>query len=102
VIWASMNLPLVAGSTSPTVSQLGSGQALAVIVVEGIMLIEAARPPRQSFLDGPSPKAFRSYHLPRVERCSRPSRTSHRPPSAPGPIAASTHLDCGRSRHRTV
>ena len=41
-----VSLPLVEGNTSPT--------ALAAPVVLGIMLIEAARPPRQSFLDGPS------------------------------------------------
>ena len=41
-----VSLPLVAGSTSPT--------ALAAPVVDGMMLIAAARPPRQSFFDGPS------------------------------------------------
>ena len=41
-----VSLPLTAGSTSPT--------ALAAPVVEGMMLMAAARPPRQSFLDGPS------------------------------------------------
>src|SRR5580658_8053042 len=41
-----VSLPLVVGNTSPT--------ALAAPVVLGMMLMEAARPPRQSFLDGPS------------------------------------------------
>ena len=41
-----VSLPLVAGSTSPT--------ALAAPVVLGMVLMAAARPPRQSFLDGPS------------------------------------------------
>ena len=41
-----VSLPLVTGNTSPT--------AFAAPVVEGMMLMDAARPPRQSFLDGPS------------------------------------------------
>mmetsp|Transcript_5879 Transcript_5879/g.18544 ORF Transcript_5879/g.18544 Transcript_5879/m.18544 type:complete len:204 (-) Transcript_5879:347-958(-) len=41
-----VSLPLVTGSTSPT--------ALAAPVVDGMMLHAAARPPRQSFIDGPS------------------------------------------------
>ena len=41
-----VSLPLVAGSTSPT--------AFAAPVVDGMMLIAAARPPRQSFFEGPS------------------------------------------------
>merc|ERR1719487_1496903 len=41
-----VSLPLVDGSTSPT--------ALAAPVVDGMMLHAAARPPRQSFMDGPS------------------------------------------------
>ena len=41
-----VSLPLVAGSTSPT--------AFAAPVEDGMMLIAAARPPRQSFLEGPS------------------------------------------------
>jgi len=41
-----VSLPFVSGSTSPT--------AFAAPVVEGMMLIAAARPPRQSLLDGPS------------------------------------------------
>ncbi|KFM23161.1 hypothetical protein F751_3352, partial [Auxenochlorella protothecoides] len=41
-----VSLPLSAGSTLPT--------ALAAPVEEGMMLFPTARPPRQSFLDGPS------------------------------------------------
>ncbi len=41
-----VSLPLTSGIARPT--------ALAAPVVEGMMLIAAARPPRQSFLDGPS------------------------------------------------
>src|SRR6516164_8642094 len=41
-----VNLPLRSGITLPT--------ALAAPVVEGMMFVVAARPPRQSFLDGPS------------------------------------------------
>ena len=42
----TVSLPLVAGRTSPT--------AFAAPVVEGMMFKAAARPPRQSFLEGPS------------------------------------------------
>jgi len=41
-----VNLPLVDGRTSPT--------ALAAPVVDGIILQAAARPPLQSFFEGPS------------------------------------------------
>ncbi len=41
-----VNLPLRAGKTLPT--------ALAAPVEDGMMLVLALRPPRQSFLDGPS------------------------------------------------
>src|SRR5215831_9594364 len=41
-----VNLPLSSGITLPT--------ALAAPVLEGMMLIAAARPPRQSFFEGPS------------------------------------------------
>jgi len=41
-----VNLPLVTGKTSPT--------AFAAPVLDGIILIAAALPPLQSFLEGPS------------------------------------------------
>ena len=41
-----VSFPLVAGRTSPT--------AFAAPVLDGMMLIAAARPPRQSFFEGPS------------------------------------------------
>jgi len=41
-----VNFPFVAGRTSPT--------ALAAPVLEGMMLMAAARPPLQSFFEGPS------------------------------------------------
>ena len=41
-----VSLPLTSGSTRPT--------ALAAPVVDGMMLMAAARPPFQSFFDGPS------------------------------------------------
>ena len=41
-----VSFPLSAGNTLPT--------ALAAPVAEGMMLVAAARPPRQSLLDGPS------------------------------------------------
>ena len=41
-----VSLPLSSGITLPT--------ALAAPVEEGMMLPEAARPPRQSFIEGPS------------------------------------------------
>ena len=43
---APVNLPLVLGNTSPT--------AFAAPVADGIMLQEAARPPRQSLAETPS------------------------------------------------